>query len=43
MIPTTLQEHLVFAYYINGHGFGHATRMVEVVRHLVVHMISLGI
>ncbi|PIA34112.1 hypothetical protein AQUCO_03900193v1 [Aquilegia coerulea] len=29
-------EHLVFAYYITGHGFGHATRVVEVVRHLIL-------
>ncbi|XP_031375434.1 L-arabinokinase-like isoform X1 [Punica granatum] len=26
---------LVFAYYVTGHGFGHATRVVEVVRHLI--------
>jgi hypothetical protein len=24
------KEHLVFAYYVTGHGFGHATRVVEV-------------
>ncbi|KAG1364535.1 Mevalonate/galactokinase [Cocos nucifera] len=30
------REHLVFAYYVTGHGFGHATRVVEVVRHLIV-------
>ncbi|KAF6167317.1 hypothetical protein GIB67_043178 [Kingdonia uniflora] len=29
-------RHLVFAYYITGHGFGHATRVVEVVRHLIL-------
>ncbi|KAG5409769.1 hypothetical protein IGI04_006088 [Brassica rapa subsp. trilocularis] len=23
-------KHLVFAYYVTGHGFGHATRVVEV-------------
>jgi L-arabinokinase len=23
-------QHLVFAYYITGHGFGHATRALEV-------------
>jgi len=23
-------RHLVFAYYVTGHGFGHATRVVEV-------------
>ncbi|KAJ9537190.1 hypothetical protein OSB04_029923 [Centaurea solstitialis] len=27
---------LVFAYYITGHGFGHATRGVEVVNHLIL-------
>ncbi|XP_078443195.1 L-arabinokinase-like isoform X2 [Wolffia australiana] len=26
---------LVFAYYVTGHGFGHATRVVEVARHLI--------
>ena len=26
---------LVVAYYVTGHGFGHATRVVEVVRELV--------
>nr|CAB3471359.1 unnamed protein product [Digitaria exilis] len=26
---------LVFAFYLTGHGFGHATRAIEVVRHLV--------
>lgn len=26
---------LIFAYYVTGHGFGHATRVVEVVRHLI--------
>ncbi|XP_038983785.1 L-arabinokinase-like isoform X2 [Phoenix dactylifera] len=30
------RKHLVFAYYVTGHGFGHATRVVEVVRHLIV-------
>ncbi|XP_076891413.1 L-arabinokinase-like [Bidens hawaiensis] len=29
-------HHLVFAYYVSGHGFGHATRVVEVVRHLIL-------
>ena len=24
------RDHLVFAYYVTGHGFGHATRVVEV-------------
>ncbi|XVF34169.1 hypothetical protein REPUB_Repub18cG0035300 [Reevesia pubescens] len=28
-------KHLVFAYYVTGHGFGHATRAVEVVRNLI--------
>ncbi|XAR47978.1 L-arabinokinase [Bertholletia excelsa] len=27
---------LVFAYYVTGHGLGHATRVVEVVRHLIL-------
>ncbi|KAG6391367.1 hypothetical protein SASPL_149121 [Salvia splendens] len=27
---------LVFAYYVTGHGFGHATRVVEVARHLIL-------
>ncbi|KAK8968399.1 L-arabinokinase [Platanthera guangdongensis] len=36
---------LVFAYYITGHGFGHATRVVDIVRHLVesghvVHVVT---
>uniref|UniRef100_A0A2P2MS92 L-arabinokinase-like n=1 Tax=Rhizophora mucronata TaxID=61149 RepID=A0A2P2MS92_RHIMU len=30
------RRHLVFAYYVTGHGFGHATRVVEVVRHLIL-------
>ncbi|CAM8910165.1 unnamed protein product [Rhodiola kirilowii] len=39
------RNHLVFAYYVTGHGFGHATRVVEVVRHLVnaghdVHVVT---
>ncbi|CDY23135.1 BnaC09g18890D [Brassica napus] len=29
------RKHLVFAYYVTGHGFGHASRVVEVVRHLI--------
>lgn len=38
-------DHLIFAYYVTGHGFGHATRVVEVVRHLVaagheVHVVT---
>uniref|UniRef100_A0A7C9CUA8 L-arabinokinase n=1 Tax=Opuntia streptacantha TaxID=393608 RepID=A0A7C9CUA8_OPUST len=38
-------RHLVFAYYVTGHGFGHATRVVEVARHLIlaghdVHLVS---
>lgn len=38
-------NHLIFAYYVTGHGFGHATRVVEVVRHLInaghdVHVVS---
>ncbi|XP_006401380.2 L-arabinokinase [Eutrema salsugineum] len=39
------RSSLVFAYYVTGHGFGHATRVVEVVRHLIssghrVHVVS---
>lgn len=39
------RSHLVFAYYVTGHGFGHATRVVEVVRHLInaghdVHVVT---
>ncbi|KAI3437298.1 uncharacterized protein J3R85_005551 [Psidium guajava] len=30
------RNRLVFAYYVTGHGFGHATRVVEVVRHLIL-------
>ncbi|POO03880.1 Mevalonate/galactokinase [Trema orientale] len=30
------RNHLVFAYYVTGHGFGHATRVVEVARHLIM-------
>ncbi|CAI0438813.1 unnamed protein product [Linum tenue] len=30
------RKHLVFAYYVTGHGFGHATRVVEVVRNLIL-------
>jgi L-arabinokinase len=30
------RKNLVFAYYVTGHGFGHATRVVEVVRHLIL-------
>ncbi|KAE9588968.1 putative L-arabinokinase [Lupinus albus] len=30
------RKHLVFAYYVTGHGFGHATRVTEVVRHLIL-------
>ncbi|XP_031475091.1 L-arabinokinase-like isoform X1 [Nymphaea colorata] len=38
-------KKLVFAYYVTGHGFGHATRVVEVARHLVaaghdVHVVT---
>ncbi|CAH1427478.1 unnamed protein product [Lactuca virosa] len=29
-------NRLVFAYYVTGHGFGHATRCVEVVHHLIL-------
>ncbi|KAG6474260.1 hypothetical protein ZIOFF_068185 [Zingiber officinale] len=39
------REYFVFAYYVTGHGFGHATRVVEVVQHLVaaghdVHVVT---
>ncbi|CAK9316486.1 unnamed protein product [Citrullus colocynthis] len=42
---TPSENRLVFAYYITGHGFGHATRVIEVVRHLIlagheVHVVS---
>ncbi|KAM4074478.1 hypothetical protein ACJW30_10G096400 [Castanea mollissima] len=30
------RDHLVFAYYVTGHGFGHATRVVEVARQLIL-------
>lgn len=30
------RNRLVFAYYVTGHGFGHATRVVEVVRNLIL-------
>ncbi|KAL5716067.1 L-arabinokinase [Ranunculus cassubicifolius] len=29
-------QKLIFAYYVTGHGFGHATRVAEVVRHLIL-------
>ncbi|XP_051137394.1 L-arabinokinase-like [Andrographis paniculata] len=31
-----IERPLVFAYYVTGHGFGHATRVVEVARHLIL-------
>ncbi|KAI9191623.1 hypothetical protein LWI28_010997 [Acer negundo] len=39
------RKHLVFAYYVTGHGFGHATRVVDVARHLIlaghdVHLVT---
>ncbi|CAN4085020.1 unnamed protein product [Withania somnifera] len=39
------KKSLVFAYYVTGHGFGHATRVAEVVRHLIeaghgVHVVT---
>lgn len=42
---SSARDHLVFAYYVTGHGFGHATRVVEVARHLVaaghdVHVVT---
>ncbi|XP_042036604.1 L-arabinokinase-like isoform X1 [Salvia splendens] len=30
------EKPLVFAYYVTGHGFGHATRVAEVVRNLIL-------
>lgn len=35
------QKHLVFAYYITGHGFGHATRVVEV--RIIYFSVSLSL
>ncbi|WOG85756.1 hypothetical protein DCAR_0104949 [Daucus carota subsp. sativus] len=40
-----VSDRLIFAYYVTGHGFGHATRVTEVVRHLilaghVVHVVT---
>ncbi|CAA2980416.1 L-arabinokinase-like [Olea europaea subsp. europaea] len=32
----SIKHPLVFAYYVTGHGFGHATRVVEVARHLIL-------
>ncbi|KAI3468448.1 hypothetical protein Pfo_025111 [Paulownia fortunei] len=32
----SMKRPLVFAYYVTGHGFGHATRVVEVARHLIL-------
>lgn len=29
-VVSSSANHLVFAYYVTGHGFGHATRVVEV-------------
>ncbi|XP_055822494.1 L-arabinokinase-like isoform X4 [Solanum dulcamara] len=39
------KKSFVFAYYVTGHGFGHATRVVEVVRNLIqagheVHVVT---
>ncbi|KAK4389063.1 L-arabinokinase [Sesamum angolense] len=31
-----IKRPLIFAYYVTGHGFGHATRVVEVARHLIL-------
>ncbi|CAM8961674.1 unnamed protein product [Rhodiola kirilowii] len=44
-LVTGSKNPLVFAYYVTGHGFGHATRVVEVVRHLInaghdVHVVT---
>ena len=40
-----MAEPLTIVYYVTGHGFGHATRVVEVTRHLiaaghVVHVVT---
>ncbi|KAJ8758717.1 hypothetical protein K2173_000438 [Erythroxylum novogranatense] len=35
-VSAASRRHLVFAYYVTGHGFGHATRVVEVARHLIL-------
>ncbi|XP_075508427.1 L-arabinokinase-like isoform X1 [Primulina tabacum] len=46
MVSEESRKHpLVFAYYVTGHGFGHATRVVEVARHLIhaghdVHVVT---
>ncbi|PKA65818.1 L-arabinokinase [Apostasia shenzhenica] len=50
MVPPPLaagddHRRLVFAYYITGHGFGHATRVVDIVWHLIaagheVHVVT---
>jgi len=32
------RKHLVFAYYITGHGFGHATRVTEVIFFFSIHL-----
>ncbi|KAJ6673117.1 L-ARABINOKINASE [Salix viminalis] len=36
IVSSKQQQPLVFAYYVTGHGFGHATRVVEVARHLIL-------
>ncbi|KAI5659279.1 hypothetical protein M9H77_28072 [Catharanthus roseus] len=41
------KKSLVFAYYVTGHGYGHATRAVEVVRNLIlaghyVHVVTVA-
>uniref|UniRef100_A0A0C9S778 TSA: Wollemia nobilis Ref_Wollemi_Transcript_13892_3889 transcribed RNA sequence n=1 Tax=Wollemia nobilis TaxID=56998 RepID=A0A0C9S778_9CONI len=43
--PGAPSQRLTFAYYVTGHGFGHATRVVEIVRNLVasghdVHVVT---
>ena len=34
-LANTSAHSLTFVYYVSGHGFGHATRVVEVTRHLI--------
>uniref|UniRef100_A0A0V0HLQ2 Putative ovule protein n=1 Tax=Solanum chacoense TaxID=4108 RepID=A0A0V0HLQ2_SOLCH len=35
-VEESKKRPLVFAYYVTGHGFGHATRVVEVARNLIL-------
>ncbi|KAG8375307.1 hypothetical protein BUALT_Bualt10G0086700 [Buddleja alternifolia] len=36
VVKDSIKRPLIFAYYVTGHGFGHATRVVEVARHLIL-------